>query len=160
MARTHSSRLPLPGSLRARRKVWALYDNSVAIVANTPNASSMTAVMEAALGSELIGVTVLRIVGWVQAMGVIDCTHGFAVLPNSALPAAISPVGNSYLDWMFFRRIRAVAGQSLDSPSASYAFDLRSRRRIDEINQELIHAWEGPTAGSFEIHARILVALP
>jgi len=156
---SRSFRSPLPGSLAARRKIWANFDLSFALVANTPILADMLADVEAQIGADLVGVTVLRSIGWVQ-LSSGNAQVAFGKFPDMVDAVDISPTASPYLDWYFYRRLVVVGGTDLASHAAGYQFDISSRRRLDEVNESLFFAAEGNVASAGVIHNRMLLALP
>lgn len=156
-----------------RKLVWARTgpvenQTKTAGVAGTSR-TDLLAQFQTTYGAQLLGCTVMRIRGtwaYVAAVGdikkpitcgirVFDEAHNIATLPG--------PITDPHADWMYYETLLAnepqVAGTTYTGRSV---FDVRSRRKIEELGQGLAIAFEGNSAVAqdFWWQASVLLALP
>ena len=119
---------------------------------------------ETSYGADLIGCTVVRIIGQLQfvfttdpSLAVMGIMHGASTLDT----VDVLPYTTPHLDWMFYH---AVTGESQGAALYGRAeFDLRGMRKIDELNETIWWAAERTVAaGATTVDGQIscLVKLP
>ena len=121
-----------------RRLIWArtLFTNLA--VAETGTSVDLLSTFEAAYSADLIGVTVVRIIGELQweftadpSRAIVGIMKGSETLDNDDL----APTTNLHLDWMYWSAVTGLAQGA--GTAAHQSFDLRGMRKIDELTETL-----------------------
>jgi len=110
-----------------------------------------------------VGLTVVRSVGWINCTAGTTIYTGLLVGSSTLDIADADPSVDFYEDWMFHDKISGVINEDRSGGSAFHRFDIRSKRRLDELGETLW--WRmGVTAGgvgaTFSLNARHLLMLP
>jgi len=101
---------------------------------------------QTAAGENAKGITVLRQIGWVRANALSTAyTWGLRVGNETEDEDDFRPGTNPYQNWMAYGRVDQVDANELGGGAAFQRFDIRSRRRIDEIGQSLFFAAQSAT---------------
>ena len=155
------------GRSQRRKLVWATLDQSVTIPAGQISNVNLLAALSVA-GSSLLGVTVGRTHIRIQATTAtagdlvrIGLVIGRATDVGINIPGQQDPA-NPELDWMLLDR-RAVQGQETNvAGKPCYSYDLRSKRKMQELNQAYVLALQdsGAASSTWQLWARTLVMLP
>lgn len=171
---------------RRRQLIWARSTNWPTGNALAANASDFTNLLSDyqtfAGGDTLNGATVMRIKGNVLFLGTtggnpqqasaFGITTEETALVSTASSANMLPMTTGrYRDWMYrqtlytFQISPSVAGAAFLMPfngdSQAGRVDIRSRRRIQELDSSLFAIWQaGPQAVAFYFDFSILLALP
>jgi len=153
-----------------RKLVWA--DTLVAQAAITaPQQTDLLAGLRAVAGAGTLGVTVVRchisqnaVVAAGTGDNATNVRVGLIVVPVTVEAVDIAPVTEPELDWMWNVRYH-VGNTAITIPhDNSTQVDIRSKRKVDEIGQTLMHVVE-PELGSatsltYRAHVRVLLMLP
>lgn len=118
---------------------------------------------EAAWAANVLGITVVRIRGSVQAydtdgsavgQGVI----GMRVTTRDALSTVSGPVTEPHADWMMWEPFPIVLSPT--EIMTAHAFDVKSMRKIDEVDQAFVCAIQTPQGSTGALHTSCLLMLP
>lgn len=144
-----------------RKFIWARVFDSTSITGDAVG-TDLLSEFETAYGAQLIGCTITRIRGYFFAWGSnttaeaqdafrmgIRVTSGFLEL--NPLDQDNSPWNDDWADWMAWEpyvTVPALAGAELLGPDTLVArqIDVRSKRRLDELNQRLVMLYGGNPA--------------
>lgn len=140
-----------------RKFVWAhIRDTSTVPASGVPNRLNLLGDFETALGAQLIGATVVRIrgvmsvVGTAVVGGVPNIVRAAAIVepnPGSAAVAADGPWGGQFNDWMLFEPFMDWGPAVVQTmPVGSRVIDVKSSRKIEEINETLFLYVAAPVA--------------
>lgn len=171
------SRVSSPSSRRPRRKlVWArqLNHTPAAIAAGAVVVIQPLTNFRAGLGADLIGSTIMRTrltfnVSNAVANHAIMVDMAMGVFPENEATQTplLSPSVDVHEDWMFWHMIDANPGAATGefAHPGPYAqeFDIKSKRRLDELQQDLILFVRNahPTdAVNYAYATSVLIALP
>lgn len=152
----------------ARKKVWTRsFIGQTTLAAAAGSYSLPLASFETDYGAQLLGVTVARIRAqlWIQAPnGRNGYLYGFRIatadtVADLAPAPAQAPGTMPNADWMAYGLAHAGAQGGLDN---LVDVDVRSMRKLDELNQTLLLAVEnvGADALTWGGHVSVLVLLP
>jgi len=143
-----------------RKFVWARHTLVGATIASgVPVKVNLLAQFEAAYGANLLGATITRIRGYIVAGNNISptatgqLTVGVRIGADSEVSADNNdPVTQPYLDWMlwepFVYQSLPADRQTSDSVALSREIDVKSQRKLEELNQELA-VWIAAAGTSF-----------
>lgn len=166
------------GRVPQRRKtVWARTSGILTLVAGTPQRFDLLGQFETAVGAQILGATVTRGRGWYtwQTSGTLGTAQrtnlGVIVAPEASTAAVLDPnaTTGTDLDWMYFQAHTYagiyLASGNVGTPSQAkeyeYEFDMRARRRMDELNQSLWLVANSITAdGVLRFNISTLLMLP
>ena len=161
-------------SIRSQRKVvWARHSLTGATIASgVPVKVNLLDQFETAYGANLLGATITRIRGVIVAGNNISPTATGQLLLAARIGAssevsadANDGVTQPYLDWMLWEPLVYQAlpadPQTSDSVALSRIIDVKSQRRLEELNQEL-QMWIAASSTSFAYswNLSILLKLP
>jgi len=149
-----------------RQRVWSTFDNNSTVASGLAGDVDLLAPLEVA-GASVLGCTVLRTlikvyVPWSGVAG--DGIYAGTMVGN------LSDVGTGRLDpgpaaaeddWAFLTRVfQPFTGAAADA-NREYFWDIKSKRRIEELNSRWVFAWHNLAAGNktISIYVRTLVAL-
>jgi len=138
---------------------WATTEFSYAIAAGAGVFVDLLSDWQTAAGENAKGITILRQVGWVRA-NTLSTAYRFGIRVGNETEDEddFRPRTNPYQNWMFYGRVDQVDANELGGGAAFQRFDLRSRRRIDEIGQSLFFAAEADSgAPTGRLHWRGLL---
>ncbi len=151
-----------------RKLVWATLDQSVNIPAGNVSNTNLLALLAVA-GSSLLGCTVMRTHVRITSMSGAVAND---LLRVGLIVARVADVGlgvagavtaaDPELDWMLLDR-RVVRGQLTNvDPRAEYEYDVRSKRKLQELNQAYVLSLVPSSAAAsvWQLWARTLIALP
>jgi len=151
---------------QARKRVWADFDLTYSILA-VPGTiqSDMLAPYRAAAGYTPEGITVVRIVGWHA------CSNDGTVVKSGIRrgtfredPDDMDPIAFNFQDWMYLQVNQSLVATDRAGGPAFERFDLRGKRKLDEIDTTLWWATSAITVGApsaaGRVHARVLLLLP
>lgn len=162
------------GSSTTRRKlVWARHSTTGATVSTVlPIKVNLLDQFETRYGANLLGATVTRI------RGLIVCGNNISPSATGQLKFAArigaasevggdlnDPVTQPYLDWMLWEPFSYLSlpdtPQTVDSMALSRVIDVKSQRRLEELDQEL-QMWvaASSTTFAFSWDLSILLKLP
>jgi len=150
----------------ARRKlVWSTTDQSVTLIAGANTSLNLLAALSVA-GSSLLGVTIMRThltLAIDTAVTAADRLRvGFVVDRVSEVGAASAiTAADPELDWMLWRH--ETAAPTFGSGGSNVLeYDLRAKRRMQELNQAYLLCITNSAGGSktITVAGRTLVALP
>lgn len=165
-----------PGHSQRRKLVWATYDHDISIAANLSwfNVDLLADYKNIAQGSPA-GITIMRshIAFWVTS----TVTNGDGIYlglkvddANQVTSAATTddmvtnPADDSFEDWMLVRKFNAHPSYSFTAANNNILLDVKSKRKMEELQQTLLFSVYSQDVTSlpftFDIHARILLALP
>jgi len=164
--RTRRSAGSLRRSSQRRKLVWATSDNSVTIPAGQISNVNLLSALSVA-GSSLLGITIIRTHLRLQMPQSNAEFRRIGLIVGRATDVGINVAGqqdpsNPELDWMLLDRVGpSWSGATVDS-QASMVYDLRAKRKMQELNQAYILALApaSAAANTIQIWARTLIALP
>lgn len=159
-----------------RKLVWATYDQDSSIAANLNWINvDLLAEYKGLVGASTAGITIMRshIAFWPTSA----VTNGDGIYLglkvddlNQVTPAATSdamvtnPFDDSFEDWMLVRKFNAHPSYSFTAANNNILLDVKSKRKMEEVQQALIFSVYSQDVNTlpftFDIHARILLALP
>jgi len=150
-----------------RKTIWADLRTDHLTVASVPSLLLPLATLESAMGAQTVGSTVVRMHGHVTprilGVGTLDWTVGIGVFPTTSDADDLDPMLNPFLDWMIINheQLDATAtGRHYHSPYR-FEFDLKSKRKLDEVDDQLFLVIKSLGAGlNFFISCRTLLLLP
>jgi len=157
-----------------RKLVWARTFNSttVNVAASTAGTVSLTQAFQTALGADIIGCTVMRIIGYISLTNstnshAIPFTAGIVVFSAPGIPAAqADPEANAHQDFMWWKRFNLnPVDTNVGNRTAvsDYPVDVRSRRKMSELNQDLVLVYRNSHATdtiALDYSFSTLLALP
>ena len=171
----HRRRSAAGGSAR-RRTVWASVAGTHSVpAANGYDAIDLLAGYKALVGADTAGVTIARIhlrlipTAGLTAIG-NNFVHGIIVSDSNDLGTNVvgapRPAADTHLDWMLwdwmFNDSQGSGLTELDS--GQVRIDLKSKRKMHQLNQTLIHTVQVPASAVFptviQVTGRILLMLP
>lgn len=165
-----------------RKLVWgrSIRITPTVLTLATPNLVNLLDDFETQIGAQLLGATIMRIRGiihfhWTSINSTNQAQAAWGALvanPETTSTATMDPLGvtSKYNDWMGygakpsypFEGAPAAAG--VFTNNTIFDVDVKSRRRLDELNEELIGAftYNGDAAPTVQVshNLSILVALP
>jgi len=154
-----------------RRSVWGDLNGAnggLSISANTNIAFQPLVSLETKAAYNIIGSTVVRMIGHVDVVdvpaGAFNWHVGIIVTSDTVEADDIDPELDPFLDWMFLQHECATSAtgiQTWHSPKR-IEFDLRSKRRLDEAGDGLFLCVknQGASSHTFYVSCRTLVLLP
>ena len=153
--------------VRQRRKlVWASHVFNLAAAAGVSINTDLLADFKAG-GASILGCTVMRIhaLFFVKYANLADFTQmGICVGRQGDITTGTSPnpATNPEIDWMLNRYLLATASGAAVDAQRVIEIDLRSKRKIEELNQALVLIFtNGNAAGNTYFgFSRTLLALP
>ncbi len=164
----HRRTLPVGRSQR-RKLVWATSNVTVAAL-NAGGVADLDlgAPLEVA-GSSLLGVTIMRtrlhyhvrdfaaVADQIETGMIIGRSSDIGVNVAGQVSAA-TPEN----DWMLLTVLDPVTSAAAVDAGARFDFDLRAKRKMQELNQKLVLSLFNNSAGAhtIDVFARVLVALP
>ena len=153
----------------ARRKlVWATLDQNVVIPTGTTSDINLLAALAVA-GSSLLGVTIMRTHLRISQVATPNATTLYrqGLIVGRLTDVGIGVAGqvdpsNPELDWMYLDRRVADSSGAAANVTQNWFYDVRSKRKMDELNMAYILSQSHTSAGSvtLQLWARTLVALP
>lgn len=153
-----------------RKSVWARTSGQQALGIGTQFSVNLLAGFETDYGANLIGSTVVRIRGLMSSRvttsvsAVADELRVGVRVSNVNETAALGgPVDNPHEDWMLWEPFYAFAvGEGGGGVHLDRVIDVRSMRKMDEINQQLTLFAESFTAAAHELvwSLSVLLKLP
>jgi hypothetical protein len=161
-------------STSRRKLIWARTLSpfaGTAIAANTAGTFGLLTAFQTALGADVLGCTVMRIRGHVSVLNQVgshhdvDLTWGIAVAPTGTPAVQLDPELVPHYDWMQWENLQMTAenGLATDFAYIKSTVDVRSRRRMQELSQDLIFAYKNMhTVDAHTLHVglSVLLALP
>jgi len=145
-----------------RRYIWGRYFVDTVAAGGAIANTNLLGDLETELGSALVGCTIMRIRGTLTHLpsaAITELALGIGVFPVSS--GVTEPVGQEYADWMYWERFKWFATAATSSEAQRIPIDVRSRRRLDEVEQTLILAeTNGAAANTWNLSLSILVLLP
>jgi len=90
-------------------------------------------------------------------------TYGFIVGRNVDVAAALpNIVSDSELDWMLNTQLFPTTSGATVDASVPFHVDLRSKRKVEEMNSEYLFVWQPTDSGTSSLtgFVRTLLALP
>jgi hypothetical protein len=164
---TRHRRASFSGVRTERRKlVW-----TTSVVANNTiangvvTATDLLAGLEVA-GASVLGITVMRIhAQFSTAFAAVGdrITAGIVVGSSADTGNQLDPAVLPDLDWMLNRAVFPNSSGATVNAVEPWEIDLRSKRKMQELNQRLFFAWKPATSGgttSLSAQFRTLIALP
>jgi hypothetical protein len=150
-----------------RKLVWGTTDQSVNIPAGQISNTNLLAALSVA-GSSLLGVTVMRTHCRIMQLAAVAGTTtrvGFIIGRTSDVGINIAgqqDPSNPELDWMLLDRRTQDTNGAATNATQNWVYDLKSKRKMQELNQAYILAITNTTAAAvtYQLWARVLVALP
>lgn len=173
-----SPRRSIRHTSRTRRKlVWATVDTAVASAAASGFVNTDLLAALRVGGASVLGATVIRAHLTLTPLTVaagdnffvglfvdnLDSVGIFTAVTGANVPSASS---EKNLDWMMWEhRITSPGDNKYNYHAANnhVVWDVRSKRKVQELQQTLIHSWAptGVAAGfNAQLQGRVLVALP
>lgn len=155
----------------SRKRIWAR-QNAVGVVGVDGTAVDLLQEFESTYGAQLIGCTVARvrgkIVGQPQAAPTVadpGVVWAALVLNETGVSQDVRPVSEPHADYMFYEPCfalkRDVAGSDFSTGQFICDVDIKSMRKIEELNQSLWLVGESFDVGwSFRLSLSVLVLLP
>jgi len=170
-------RRPLRTVQRGRRRklVWArtastLAEDGVTVAAGASDLQDLLASFQAGYGADVLGSTVMRIRGAVSiSQGTVAndiiATMGIGVFPETLAVAEMHAFNNIHLDWMYWETVFASPANipaSDFSQVHNHVLDVRSKRKLDELQDGLFWNFANVSASSVNYRAAfsVLLALP
>lgn len=150
-----------------RKLVWARKRGAFAFTAGTTlNKVNLLEDFEAAYGANLIGATVTRIRG--AAVGDFDGATNAVLAARigqesevDTPPTPLSgPINEPFADWMLWEPFLSVAGETPGTPAHGRVIDVKSQRKMEEIDEELSLWGSSATVGTLIWDLSILLKLP
>jgi hypothetical protein len=152
--------------------VWARSwsDADISIAQNGTAATPVLAQFMAALGSDLLGCTIMRIRGTLAAQNQagtagLHLVWGIRVGDQGLLAAGVDPHSRPNDDWMIWDRL--LANQAIAAESSrvdNMKFDIRAKRKMEELSQDLYIGWTNRNNSAVGITVSyalsVLLALP
>lgn len=154
-----------------RKMVWARNIVSTPIVAPVATGIQVNLLgqFEAEYGANLIGATVVRVRGAIFAApavaGPSACVFATRVSNDADATAGGGPIDSPYADWSMWEPFvfndAGVADQTGDSDLLGRIVDVRSMRKLEEINEQFT-AWVQPSNQAYNVswNLSILLKLP
>lgn len=163
-----------------RRLIWAENYNSVTISDdNQAGVGNLLSQFENALGAEMLGYTVTRILGeyswWSSGGSQVDAVRffhgGIRVGDDVTMDQVDEDVEDQavarapYSDWMYRRVTPWVQTAGVEQQTQAFynrqVIDIRSKRRIDELGQGLYFSWnQANVNGGLSWSFRVLLMRP
>lgn len=163
-----ATRRRAPTGRRPQRKlVWARKRAAQVFTAGTTLFKvNLLEDFEAAYGANLIGATVTRIRG--AAVADMDSAANVVMAARigqesevDAPPTPLSgPIDEPFADWMMWEPFLSVAGEAPGTPAHGRVIDVKSQRKLEEIDEELSMWSSSATAGTLIWDLSILLKLP
>ena len=145
-----------------RRSAWteenALFSTAVGVT----SLRSLLADYQTFTGRQLEGITVVRLVGWIKAETLAtETSWGIVVGGDGETTVSLDPEANRYRDWMAKGYLHNGVVEDRSGGSAFHRFDIRSKRKMTDVGQDLILAIRSVAGtSSTRFHVRALVLLP
>ena len=164
MATRRTSRSFLTSHRSRRKLVWGRFFTNSSIITAGDVKLTPLADLETALGANLIGATVMRLRGrfvYLSTTGTVSVQTGIMVGSATVAAGQVTPL-NRYEDWMYWDSYHSSgAGFTAIEPALPIHLDLKAKRKLEEVDQELqilIHN-SGATTCTFFWMCNVLVAL-
>lgn len=164
-----ATRIRVPRSAPASRRklVWARKRAAQVFTAGTTLFKvNLLEDFEAAYGANLIGATVTRIRGAAVADmdGAANVVLAARIGQESEVDApptpGSGPIDEPFADWMMWEPFLSVAGETPGTPAHGRVIDVKSQRRLEEIDEELSMWTSSATTGTVIWDLSILLKLP
>lgn len=145
------------GSSPCRKLIWARQPAvNLTMLAGATQTVDLLANFETAYGAQLIGCTVMRIRGSVQTRLVtINAANVqqpviVASIVTAALVTPTGPLSDPHADWMQYDSVYPMHGaDAAGFPMiGNHVFDVKSRRKIDELSQRCLMQFTNTNGGS------------
>ncbi len=154
------------GGGRPRQLVWAEVANSVTVGAGAGNNIDLLATSLENAGQSHLGITIMRTIVTLQVQnwaGVTDAIFMGLVIGRPADVGTTPLLGSMPgLDWYWREQLLPVANGAAVNVSQRYDYDVRSKRKMAEVDQRDLLCFDNISAASKNIQffVRTLVALP
>ena len=155
--------------VQRRRRVWARQNSAFNLTPGEVSAQSLFARFQNDITSELIGITTVRMIGTFGLHQPVDAADEFRVYmgiavvstrPDKALGESVpNPAGQFHADWIYHTVLHPYA----EEPFVRQSFDIKSGRKIDEPDEELVVCAATPVGTALtplvDFHVSTLVLL-
>jgi len=154
------------GSRTRRRSIWAYVNGLLVISPGVTSVSNLLTSAETLLGAQFVGSTIVRNHGHVtpRILGAATniWTVAIGVFPETMTAATLDPNVNPHLDWMYINseeQDATASDRAAHSPNRM-EWDLKSKRKLDEIGERLTMVVYTQNQQTFYFSNRALILLP